>query len=45
MLDPLQITNLPRGILGASIASLLEYGDRIANALDVMLSRAWRRQS
>ena len=42
VLDPLQITNLPRNALGPAVASLEDNGDRIMNALDILLSRAWR---
>jgi toxin CcdB len=42
VLDPLQITNLPRDILGPPIQSLADDDGRIINALDALLSRAWR---
>jgi toxin CcdB len=42
MLDPLQIINVPRDVLGPSIASLTGEGDRVMRALDILLSRAWR---
>jgi toxin CcdB len=42
VLDPLQITNVPRDVLGPSVASLASEDTRIVNALDALLSRAWR---
>jgi toxin CcdB len=42
VLDPLQITNVPRDALGQSVASLASEDTRIVNALDALLSRAWR---
>ena len=42
VLDPLQITNVPRDALGPSVSSLLNEEGRIINALDALLSRAWR---
>lgn len=42
VLDPLQITNVPRAALGEAVASLADEEDRITHALDAMLSRAWR---
>lgn len=41
ILDPLQITNVPRDALGPVIASLASEDGRIINALDALLSRAW----
>lgn len=43
VLDPLQITNLPRELLGTIVTSLAEHEDRITNAIDAMLSKAWHR--
>ena len=42
VLDPLQITNVPRDALGPAIASLAPEDHRIINAMDALLSRAWR---
>jgi toxin CcdB len=42
VLDPLQITNVPHKALGPAVASLVDDGDRVMFALDVLLSRAWR---
>ena len=42
VLDPLQITNLPRDLLGPPVASLAAEDTRIINAMDALLSRAWR---
>ena len=42
VLDPLRITNVPARVLGVAIASLAEEDARIVNALDILLSRAWR---
>jgi toxin CcdB len=42
VLAPLQITNVPSAALGPSIASLVSEESRIINALDALLSRAWR---
>jgi toxin CcdB len=42
VLDPLQITNVPRGVLGPAVASLVGEDDRVIRALDILLSRAWR---
>ena len=39
---PLQIAHVPRNSLGPSVASLAAEDGRIVNALDAMLSRAWR---
>ena len=41
-LDPLQITNVPRRVLGPAIVTLDDNSDRITFALDALLSRAWR---
>lgn len=38
--DALQISNVPRDMLGPSVASLEAEGDRIVRALDMLLSRA-----
>jgi toxin CcdB len=42
ILDPLQITNIPRDVLGPSVSSLATDDNRIINAMDALLSRAWR---
>lgn len=42
VLDPLQITNLPRDLLGPPVLSLAGEDTRIINAMDALLSRAWR---
>jgi toxin CcdB len=42
VLDPLQITNIPRDLLGPAVASPTGEGDRVMRALDILLSRAWR---
>ena len=42
VLAPLQITNVPRDILGPPISSLASEESRVINALDALLSRAWR---
>lgn len=42
VLDPLQITNVPRDALGLSVSSLVNEEGRIVNALNALLSRAWR---
>jgi toxin CcdB len=42
VLDPLQITNVPRDVLGAPVMSLAGEDTRIINAMDALLSRAWR---
>ena len=42
VLDPLQNTNVPRGVLGPSVASLTGDDDRVVRTLDALLSRAWR---
>ncbi len=42
VLDPLQITNLPADALGPSVLSLAADDTRIINAIDMLLSRAWR---
>ncbi len=42
VLDPLQITNVPRDALGPPIALLVSEDARVVNALDALLSRAWR---
>jgi toxin CcdB len=41
VLDPLQITNVPRDALGPSVASLVGEEERVVGALDILLSRAW----
>jgi toxin CcdB len=41
-LDPLQITNVPRRVLGPPVGSLEEQDDRVVRAMDILLSRAWR---
>jgi hypothetical protein len=43
VMDPLQITNMPRELLGTLVMSLAEHEDRIVNALGAMLSGAWDR--
>lgn len=40
--DPRQITHVPRDALGPSVGSLAAADVRIVNALDAVLSRAWR---
>jgi toxin CcdB len=42
VLDPLQITNVPRDVLGLPIMSLAADDNRIINAIDALLSRARR---
>lgn len=42
VLDPLQITNVPRDIPGPPVASLASEDNHVINALDALLSRAWR---
>jgi toxin CcdB len=42
VLAPLQITNVPSNVLGPSLMSLSSEDSRIVNALDALLSRAWR---
>jgi toxin CcdB len=42
VLDPLQITNVPRDLLGPPVASPANEDNRVINALDALLSRAWR---
>ena len=42
VLDPLQITNVPRDSLGAPAGSLIGEEDRVVRSLDLLLSRAWR---
>jgi len=42
VLAPLQITNVPCDVLGPSVASLGGDDSRVVNALDALLSRAWR---
>jgi toxin CcdB len=42
VLDPLQITNVPRDLLGPAVGSLTSEESRVINALDALLSRAWR---
>jgi len=42
VLDPLQITNVPRDLLGPPVASLANEDNRVINALDALLSSAWR---
>jgi len=42
VLAPLQITNVPCDVLGLSVMSLAGEVGRIMNALDALLSRAWR---
>ena len=42
VLDPLQITNVPCDLLGPPVMSLAGEAIRIINAIDAMLSRAWR---
>jgi toxin CcdB len=41
-LDPLQITNVPRDVLGAPVGSLAAEDTRIINAMDALLSCARR---
>jgi toxin CcdB len=38
----LQITNVPNSVLGPSVGSLVSEETGIINALDALLSRAWR---
>ena len=42
VLDPLQVTNVPVDGLGPSVTSLAAEESRIINAMDALLSRAWR---
>jgi toxin CcdB len=42
VLDPLQIANVPRDVLGTPVLSLADQDSRIINAIDALLSRAWR---
>jgi toxin CcdB len=42
VLDPRQITNVPWDSLGPAVGSLVSEDARIVNALDAMLSHAWR---
>jgi toxin CcdB len=42
VLDPLQITDLPRGLLGPPVLSLAGEDTRIIIAMDALLSRAWQ---
>jgi hypothetical protein len=42
VLDPLQITNVPRDVLGPPVGSLIGEDVRVIRALDVLLSRDWR---
>jgi toxin CcdB len=42
VLDPLQIANIPRDSLGPPVMSLAVEDGRIINAIDALLSRAWR---
>ena len=42
VLDPLRITNVPVRVLGEAITSLADEDARIINALDTLISRAWR---
>ena len=41
-LDPLRIVHVPARALGDAIASLADQDARIINALDTLLTRAWR---
>lgn len=41
VLHPLEIVSIPNDKLGEFVKSLVKEGDRIADALDVLLSRAW----
>jgi toxin CcdB len=42
VLDPLQIASLPRDLLGPPVMSLVNEEARVINAMDALLSRAWR---
>jgi toxin CcdB len=42
VLDPPQITNVPRDVLGPAILSLNADDGRVINAMDALLSRTWR---
>jgi len=42
VLAPLLITNVPADVLGLAVASLVKEETRIVNAMDALLSRAWR---
>jgi toxin CcdB len=42
VLDPLQITNVPRDALGPPVMSLAVEDGRIITAIDALLSRTWR---
>ncbi len=41
VLHPLEIVSIPNDKLGEFVKSLANEGDRITDALDVMLSRVW----
>ena len=41
VLHPLEIVSVPNDKLGEFVKSLVKEGDRITDALDVLLSRAW----
>jgi toxin CcdB len=41
VLHPLEIVSIPNEKLGDFVKSLAKEGDRISDALDVLLSRAW----
>ena len=43
VLDPLQIANIPRDALGDPVASLADEAARIVEAMDTLISTAWRR--
>jgi toxin CcdB len=43
VLDPLQIAHVPRDALGDPVASLADNAARIFEAMDAMISTAWRR--
>ncbi len=42
ILEPLQITDIPKDLLGPPVVSLAADDTRIINAIDALLSRAWR---
>ena len=42
VLHPLEIVSIPVGQLGTRVGSLSDAGDRIIQAIDPLLSRAWR---
>ncbi len=42
ILEPLQITDIPKDLLGPPVESLAADDTRIINAIDALLSRAWR---